>query len=519
MKMKKVLNIILLTGFILFSVVILSLSMRGNKGNPTSQDLSNINWAANGPFELSPERGRFALMYSMVEDKSFYFSEPIAKFAAPDIGESNGHYVSLFAPLVSFIIIPGYLLGKIFGIGQVGAFTVIGIFALFNVILLRLIAIRLGAGKLPATIASFLFLFATPAFSYAVNLYQHHISTFLILLSIYLLLKSNKIWVLLGVFFLCAMSIPLDYPNAFLMFPIGLYALNRIISLKRESGKIIFNFSFVKFLALFIMILPLFFFFWFNKKSYDNPLQFSGTVKTAEFKNLNNVDNFNKKFIEKNISEEKGKSALGFFSTRDLLNGFYIHMVSQDRGIIYYAPVVLFGLAGMIFAIRKKIQMTAVLVAVLGMNILLYSMWGDPWGGWAFGSRYLIPTYAILSIFTAIAINRWGNKIIFVIPFILVSIYSVAVNVLGAITTSAMPPKIEVLALEKISNTVQKYDYFRNWDYLSGGNSKSFIYQTYLEKYISSVMFYGTLTISICIVLGCLIIYQYVYSRKGASND
>ena len=194
-------------------------------------------------------------------------------------------------------------------------------------------------------------------------------------------------------------------------------------------------------------------------------------------------------------------------------------MISPDRGIIYYAPVVLFGIAGIIIAIRKKIQMTSVLVAVIGANILLYSMWGDPWGGWAFGSRYLIPTYAILSIFTAIAINRWGNKILFVIPFILVSFYSVGVNVLGAITTSAMPPKIEVLALEKISNTVQKYDYFRNWDYLSGGNSKSFIYQTFLEKYISSVTFYGILTISICLVLGFLIIYQYVYSRKGASND
>ncbi len=517
--MKTMFYKLLKIGFVVFVGLILSLSIRGNKGNPTSQDLSNIKWAANGPFELSPERGRFALMYSMVEDRSFYFSEPVARFAAPDIGESNGHYVSLFAPLVSFIIIPGYLLGKVFGVSQVGAFAVIALFALFNVILLRLIAIRLGAGKLPATIASLLFLFATPAFSYAVNLYQHHISTFLILSSIYLLLKSNKIWVLFGVFFLCAMSIPLDYPNAFLMFPIGVYALLRIISLKRDEEKIIFKFNFVKFLTVFIMILPLLFFFWFNKKSYDNPLQFSGTVKTAEFKDLNNIDNFNKKFIEKNVGEEKGKSALGFFSTRDLLNGFYIHTISPDRGIVYYAPVVLFGIAGIIFAIRRKMQMTAVLVAVIGANLLLYSMWGDPWGGWAFGSRYLIPTFAILSIFTAIAINRWGNKILFVIPFIVVSIYSVAVNVLGAITTSAMPPKIEVLALEKISNTVQKYDYFRNWDYLSGGNSKSFIYQAFLEKYISSVLFYGILTISICLVLGSLIIYQYMYSRRGVSND
>ncbi len=518
--MKKLINVLLLAGFILFCTIILGLALRGNKGNPDAKTLNTIEWSANGPFELSPERGRFALTYSMIEDKSFYFSEPIARFAAPDVGTINGHYVSLFAPLVSFIVVPGYLLGKMFGIGQVGAYSVIALFAILNVILIRLISVRLGVGKLPATIGSLLFLFATPAFTYAVNLYQHHISTFLILCSIYLLLKTERIWGLLIIFFLCALSIPLDYPNLFLMAPIGIYALSRIIYLKKDDVKTNLNINLPKFLTIFIVIIPILFFLWFNKSSYGNPLQFSGAVQTAEFSNerISNLD-LNRKIIEEKKAAGEGtdKSVIGFFRTRALLEGFYIHFISPDRGVIYFAPVVLFGIAGLLLAVKKKIKMTAVLVGVIGANILLYSMWTDPWGGWAFGSRYLIPTYAILSIFTAQAIFFWGRRILFIIPFIIVSFYSIAINTLGAITTSAIPPKVEVLALEALSGSVQKYNFLRNWDFLLGGNSKSFVFQSYLENYISSVVFYGILTVIICLVVGSITFYYYLISRKGGN--
>jgi hypothetical protein len=172
---------------ILFISGVLTVSLRGLPGNPTVPELNLKTWKENGPFELSPERGRFALTYSIVEDKSFYFSKSIAGFASPDVGIQNGHYVSLFAPLLSFIAIPGYLIGKYFGASQVGTFAVISLFALFNFFLIRAIAIRLGSNKIAATLGALVFLFATPAFSYAVNLYQHHLSTFLILLSIWAL--------------------------------------------------------------------------------------------------------------------------------------------------------------------------------------------------------------------------------------------------------------------------------------------------------------------------------------------
>ena len=237
--MKKILNKILLLSFYLFCTLILCFSLRGLSGNPKSSELTSLKWDGNGPFELSPERGRFALTYSLIEDKSFQFSNSLGKFASPDVAINNkGRFVSLFAPLLSFVAIPGYIIGKFFGASQVGAFGIVALFAIFNLILIRLIAIRLGAHPLAGTIASLIFLFATPAFAYGVNLYQHHISTFLILLSIYVLLKSEKPWSLGTVFFLCALAIPLDYPNLFFMAPIGLLALSKIISFKKIKNNL-----------------------------------------------------------------------------------------------------------------------------------------------------------------------------------------------------------------------------------------------------------------------------------------
>lgn len=523
--MKKIKHFFILIILFFLIALILVLNVRGLPGNPDSKELDGDKWQFNGPFELSPERGRFALTYSIVEDKSFYFSENIAKFANPDVAISNGKFVSLFAPALSFLVIPGYIIGKFFGASQVGTFAVISIFALLNFILLRLIAIRLGANQITATLASLIFLLATPAFTYAVNLYQHHISTFLILLSIYVLLKSNKAWSLMVAFFLFAVAIPLDYPNLFFMLPIGIFALGRVISLEKEKNLLSLKINLFNVLTPLIMIIPILFFLWFNQMSYGNPFQLSGTLPTS--KHVSNIENLSleeitsqveKKFQE-NLRVGKTSSAINFFKTRSLLNGFYTHFISPDRGVIYYTPVVLFGVIGFFLAMRKKVPMTTLLAAIVGANVLLYSMWGDPWGGWAFGSRYLIPSYALLSIFIALLLTYWGRKIWFLAVFILVAFYSIAVNTLGVITTSAMPPQAEVLNLEKLSGLVQKYTYERNWDLLVAGHSKSFAYQTFLKDYLSPVQFYQILTLAIFIFVGALMIYYIVISRKQTKQN
>lgn len=511
--MKALLNIFLF----LFLAIVLILSVRGNYGSPDSAEINSFAWKEEGPFELSPERGRFALTYSMVEDNSFQFSKDLAKFASPDVAVTkDGKFASLFAPALSFITMPGYIIGKWINISQVGTFFVVALFGIVNVFLIRKIALFWGAHNTAATLGGLTFLFATPAFSYAVNLYQHHISTSIILTCIYLLLRFNGFLSSLIIFFLASLSLTLDYPNFFLLFPIGIVAFFRIFSAQSMRNKLKLSLNLPKLISIFAVILPLLFLLWFNNASFGNPFQLSGTLETVKKLNPDDTNSSVLQGSQPNLERiRKEKTAVGFFETRNLTNGLYLHFLSPDRGILFYAPVLFFAIAGIITVYRKKLSLMSLLLAVAGVNILLYSMWGDPWGGWAFGSRYLIPSYAILSIFIALLFTYWRKRIWLLVIFLILFSYSAAVNTLGAITTSAIPPQVEVLNLEKLSGIVQRYTYQRNWEFLLAGNSKSFVYQTFAKHYLSPVQYFEFLAGLIILAGLSLTSFLWIWGREN----
>jgi len=500
---------------VIFCAVILFLSVWGLNGKIIPSELNMPKWTEMGPFGLSPERGRFALTYSLIEDKSFYFSVPLARFALPDVSYRNGKYVSMFAPGVSFFVLPGYLIGRLFSVPQVGTFLVISTFAILNSLLIYAIAVQIGTNKNAGIISGLLFLFATPAFAYSVTLYQHHISIFLILLSIYLLMKyKNKLWSWAVIWFLCALAVNVDYPNVVMMAPIGLIAFAKLFVIRKGLRKFKFTVRVSHILPMFSVILPLVFFIWFNLNSYGKIFQLSGTVggvKAIDEQGNPSVPTYaNPEGIEEYLNPEKQKkNAWKFFQTRGISNAFYLQFFSPDRGIIYFTPVILLGVVGAVILYCKKNRWLLLLLSVLSVNILLYSMWGDPWGGWAFGSRYLIPSYAILAIFIAVALTKFKKNKLFLGVFFALLVYSIAVNSLGALTTNRNPPQVEVLALEKLSGREEKYTYARNIDYLLAGNSKSFVFQAWAKKYISAKGYYLLVTLPIIAFSGVLLVKLY----------
>ncbi len=508
---KKLLSVIIIA---LFCSLILTLSIRGIPGNPTERDVNNAVWKEDGPLELSPDRGRFALIMSIVQNNSFYFSVPIARFVTPDLGYANGKYVSLFAPGVSFLVMPGFIIGSWLGVSQVGSFAVISIFALINVLLIRALAIRIGTHPIAATISGLIFLFATPAFPYGVTLYQHHISTFLILACLYLLDRWNNFLSLFLIWFLIAAAIPIDYPNLFFLMPIGILALARFISIKAEKENIKISFQFWRLFSFIGVILPLTFFLWFNSVSYGNPLQMSGTVSSVraiDEKGLPTApEGAEKESIARLTNPDlQNKSAIRFFDPRRLLNGFYVHFLSPDRGMIIFTPVMFLGIIGMYLGYKKNLKLIPVSIAVVGITILLYSMWGDPWGGWAFGSRYLIPVYAVFSIYIGLILSEWRKKTAILFVIFILFLYSSMINTLGAITSNANPPEVEIQGLIKQSGIQQVATYQRNINFLNANKSKTFVYQTFANKYMNAWQYYGLV---LSIILGCTTLY-FIFLR------
>jgi hypothetical protein len=276
------------------------------------------------------------------------------------------------------------------------------------------------------------------------------------------------------------------------------------------------NFNLLKPFALIAVIPPLLFFLWFNKTSYGSAFRLSGTIpRVVEIEGDKPL--FYRASEEKNVSENElgeleKKTAAGFFETRNIINGLYVHILSLDRGIVFYAPVILLGLMGMIIYGKKK--NITVFWAIVGVNIILYSMWGDPWGGWAFGSRYLIPTYAVLSIFTPFVLSKL-RKDIFLISIVLVLIsYSVVVNSLGALTTIANPPEIEAQSLSEISGREEKFTFERNMDLLLENSSKSFVYNQFLKDSIYVWEYYYLVTLPILLVFIISISYLTLFQNN-----
>ncbi len=500
-------NKIILLVISIFSLLVLFSGIKGFAGNPTGVELNSGKWKERGPFELSPERGRFALLYSIVEDKSFFFSLPVARFATPDLGIKNEKYVSLFAPGMSFLLIPGYLIGKMLGASQVGAFSVISVFALINFLIIISISRKMGASFLASVLSGFVFLFATPAFAYSTTIYQHHVSVFLILLSIRILLnKTVNFWQSFAIWVLLFLSIPVDYPNLILSLPIAIVLAASYFKTQKTGKKYKISLNVIKSLSVIGAVIPLILVIFFNISSYGTYFQFASTVGGVQEIDENghptvpktaNIEDA-EKFLR---PEERQRSAANFFKSRHQLASTGILLLSRDRGVVTYTPVILLGILGF-FILRKKMGMVSVslLLGIVVFNIILYSMRSDAWGGWAFGSRYLIPAYSILAILLSLALSKFGRKWYFIVPFWILLIYSIGVNTLGAITTSAIPPKPEAQALEKLSGKQERYSYDRNWEYLVTRGSKSFVYRSVVGKYLSPVEYYYVVAGSIAIV-------------------
>ena len=146
-------------------------------------------------------------------------------------------------------------------------------------------------------------------------------------------------------------------------------------------------------------------------------------------------------------------------------------------------------------------------------------MWGDPYGGWSFGSRYLIPTYAFLSIGIALLLSHCRWKGLCLLLFFLVFLSSAAVNTVGALSSSLNPPRIEVLSLEEITGVEQKFTVDRNWQYLEEKGTKSFAYAVFFDKYLSPRGYYNLVYGMIILLALSVAAYFVILGARRATRD
>lgn len=470
-------------------LILIGLSVKGDSGNPLYYQ-KELDSKLGGPFESSGSNSRYALTKSIIDSGSLLLNTELAKFASPDLVAYQGKYATLFTPGVSFAATPFYYLGKILGLPQLVTFLSTGIYSALNILLIYIISRQLKATKVFSLIAGLVFAFATTALPYSNTLTQHHLSALLILASILNALGKRNILnnLVLGILF--GVGALVDMPNVFMMAPIGLYAFVKHFSVTNENNSIRLKVN-PFFIAIIIGLIPLAVLFaWYNYKTVGSYTKLAQSIGRTDF--------FASKAIKEINIKQGGKPGdpsppLLPFDTRSQLNGVYILLISNERGIFYYNPIIIFGILGLILAYRSKVNNDLVVLvsATVLVNVLIYSMFGDPWGGWSFGPRYMIPTLALLSTGIGYALTRWGKNSFFAGLFILALVYSVGINALGSATTNLLPPKVES---QHFADPIP-YTYKYNFDLAEKNKSGILLYNLYLKEFINVktfIYFYAT---------------------------
>jgi len=464
-----------------------------------------------GPFESSNGNSRYALVKAIVDHKTFILNTDLAKFSSPDVAKSKNGYFSIFTPGVSLLASPLYLLGQYIHFPQLTTYLLNIILALINLTLIYLIVKKLKFGTWTALLSGSLFIFATNAFTYAGTLTQHHAVTACLLSLI--LISISPITVLADLLFglIWGLGLLMDIPFAIISLPISLAYVYQHFKLKSKPFALTINWKI--FFAGLGLIFPIIIFGYYNLNTTGSISTLAQSVgQSSDFRGTS-IDALAPELAASISATPKTGGLFRVYKTRNLIQGLYTLLISHERAIFYYSPLLVIALAGFIYYLRsnsKEILHPAFAAAAFGL--VSYSMFGDPWGGWSFGPRYLIPSTAILCLFIPYVIAKLFKSKIFNLIFVILICVSVYINTLGALTSNLIPPEQEADFL--VTRIPHNYTY--NWQLINAGSTHSLLYILLFSKFITPLTFYYLFAGSISLFLS--IIYLFAKNENTTNK-
>lgn len=472
-----ILSLILIPG------IVLGTSIRGEVGNPNPQQIIQSVDQLGGAFESTLARGRYAQIMALAEDHRPDLINGKELIPIPDLGVYQGRAYPLFAPGLAYYSVPAYLLGQSINAAQLAVFAFTAFATILAGITIFITAKSVGAPLWAAWFASITYTLATSAFPYAITLAQHNFTVLFMMTIILAGIHGPK----RGVYYFFgwlayALAIFMDYPNLMLLMPAVIFMLlqsiiitNRHKYTKNIKLQLAIIYTAVVFLAINM------------GHAYYNATQFGApqNVGPSVYERAQTVEELQQLRTDTAIATKEAENvSTSLFHPNKIPNGLYVLLFSQGRGIIVFTPVVLFGLIGLyqLSTKPKFARYTSVFVASIIVNVVMYSSFGDPWGGWEYGPRYLIPTFGLLSVCLGISLTYW-RQIWYRILILIAFTYSFAVNYIGVLTTNKLPAEVEARVLGL------PYTYGYNLRLLLTGTNSSAFYNYIANNYFSSQQF------------------------------
>lgn len=469
--------------------------LRGLPGNlhPNGIGAEKID-VTSPPFESSLERGRYAQIISLANKFSFNIDE-YSDFVKPDTAWYNGHYYPAFPPGVALLAVPAYLLGRVFGLSQIFSYLTITFFSIATGFVILQIAKKINLSNRAAIFSLFSYGFASVALAYSITLSAHPVSAFLISLSFFLCMLIDKgrsnFFILSAIWFIYGLNFFIDYPNLFILLPILIFSIIRTFTFYSDAKSILLKIPFNIFYSSIPLILLLGLFMVFNLYHFNKPIAFTNTF------NLRVIEREGISIAAENLSNDifSKKPYSARFNPQSLYRGINVLLISHDRGLFIYSPIFLLSIAGLLILWRKKQAIGFIILLTFIANILVYGSFDDPWGGWGFGPRYLIPTLPLIAILVGVSFDNLFKKGFLIKMIIsLLWLYSSAIALIGALTTNAVPPSVEAVSLNMPDN------FILNWNYLLSGKTSSFIYNSFLKNTVTPLSYFIFIFVAISVV-------------------
>lgn len=359
---------------------------------------------------------RIMTIQALIEHNTFAIDD-IEFFKTIDKIYYNGHFYSSKPPFISIIGAGAYFLYRLFTGNEFGlpAYFVIKLFTVilpFSLLLLFFYK-SLQWQDIPKTIRfiiPFLLGFATILFPYSVILQNHTMSTFLIFLSFYCILKNKlngykKYLIFLSGLF-ASLSVTTEFvQSSLILFVFSLYL---IFTLKQKSDIKWFLLGCAPIAILYII--------------YNLHTNGSFLPPYANFDSLYGYED----------SYWKNPTGIDAYDHPKWL--YFFNILFGTHGLFIYSPILIFGFIGLYKTIKDKTNQLHDIAIMLGASIVLVifmiGFFTYNYGGTTFGMRWLIIIYPLIMFFMATTISKIKKpQYIIILSFII--ILSILLNYSG----------------------------------------------------------------------------------------
>jgi hypothetical protein len=393
---------------------------------------------------------------------------------------------SFFPPGLPLLSSPLFLLGTTIGLAQAMSYLTVVLAATLSVYFLFLISHNVFKLSVATSVlVGLVFAFASPSWSYAVTFYQHHITTLIMLAGFYaayLYYKEHRVRWLVIVSVLYSISWLFDYLNLIILFPLIGFLLWRTWTTLGtcQTKHVIFPATALVIATLSVMI--------YNTAVFGN-----------WYVTSNNLIRYTADTAKTIVEETQRDPLLNTFRIQNIPRGLYILLFTPYRGLMWFSPLYILAAFGIKMWWKKKDSAGMLLLSLAVSTLLFYSLFRYPEGGWAFGPRFIIAVMAVLAPF----IGYWYEKSLWrskKIIFLILSVYSIAVALLGALTTNMIP------AISRAYENYGDYSFYRLFTSLEINRSPSFIYNTLFSSI--PLIYYYCLVLFVLIAAFSYIIYR-----------